>query len=128
MFVGLAEMRHEGGIMQRPIKFRAKETKTGRLIYSDQISAVAFWGMWFQGELDLETVGQYTGLKDKNEVEIYEGDIAIDYLEILYTVVFEDGCWIAKGEHGGDLLSNACDWIEAIGKICENKALLNGSS
>ena len=121
----------------RDFKFRGIATYGKVFIYGSLITEINEAGKkeYFikerigKVEVRSETVGQYTGLKDKNSVDIYEGDIlAFDKKEwgseddYIFTVEqSETGEW-----EGAGICTEWETYCEVIGNIYQNKELLQG--
>ena len=76
-----------------------------------------------------ETVGQYTGLTDKNGTKIFEGDICWFYGGDYYSGLWEQNAIVAITDMTDDeqthYLKNA-EYCEVIGNIYDNPELLEG--
>lgn len=138
--------------MKREIKFRGKRNNGkwayGSLVYSENIQPAIYFEVgkgaarsfdWCY--VDPDTVGQFTGMRDKNEVKIFEGDIVrvcdededdidigvVKYIEAYgkYVVVYsqESGNWFDFEDTDGGFM--AADCSEVIGNIYDNPDLLN---
>ena len=133
----------------RDIKFRGIQTENKKQIYGNLLKT--FDGKAFISEgnnyginKDLyaqtfieaegrkvfqDTIGQFTGLKDKNGKEIYEGDIVTDGV-INYIVAFYKGAWRLKQNIDGDtwwksLYRYVANFrVEVIGNVYENPEFL----
>ena len=67
---------------------------------------------------------QYTGLRDMNNVKIYEGDILNDHSE-LGKVIFDEGCFVVCWQGIVEDLFENCNNYEVVGNIYENPNLLD---
>lgn len=110
----------------RELKFRAwvEWTEKPRFEYSENNYPDTFWNDYDDGG----NVEQYTGLKDKNGKEIYEGDIVekcFNKAKKLYSsapVEFKHG----RFESGGWSLWKIAHKCEVIGNIHEDPELFGG--
>ena len=128
----------------REIKFRAWDKKGKKWIRDFHIlpNGQVLVGQgkmtaWIYAKKDVDLI-QYTGLKDKNGKEIYEGDILSwlseeEGLGEIYTVIFNEAVGEFMGRHkiAGNLDFNSgyaedinTNEIEVIGNIYENTELL----
>ena len=86
-------------------------------------------------EVDRETIGQYTGLKDKDGKRIFEGDICRntrtgEIVSVKWHGTMSGYVWNKRRADGflfdfGELF-RACDKYEVIGNIHDNPELLKG--
>lgn len=122
----------------REIKFRGKQIDNGEWVYGSLIGSdvivgdiIEFTEEYFNCEywwrVKPETVGQYTGLKDNNGREIYEGDIiwwGKDKPAPASNVIFDDGAFkvsdtrklLADVLNGAKVISNIHDSPDFLGQ------------
>ena len=102
----------------RDIKFRRWHIELEDMVYSTNIELFEIVEKYPQ----MYNVMQYTGLKDKNGKEIFEGDIITDESNN-YLVIFLEGCFTMEIDDNYFILSNFSG-TEVIGNIHQNKDLL----
>lgn len=119
----------------KELKFRAWSNENNRYCDFVTLDESRRWIGWIKSsgvyltttDISLE---QYTGLKDENGKEVYEGDIVTlnGEWEVIkhddcYLVTFENGCFRVGDGYENEAGSYLSDW-RVIGNVHENSELL----
>lgn len=126
----------------REILFRGKRLDNREWAYGYLVQAVKSTKFWIDCSasdgivaihfVEPSTVGQYTGLTDKNGVKIFEGDILRFSTGTLHEVVFEQRNghayfgWVVNGLETWNFDCDFLRKLEVIGNIHDNPELLKG--
>lgn len=119
--------------MRRDIKFRAKEVNTNKWVFGDLHLIANFphiHSEYYDKHLIYpDTIGQYTGLNDKNGKEIYSGDILKTFTGSKCEVVYHEASFKIRynKRHEPNILTRSSVLVldyEVIGNIYDNPELL----
>jgi len=122
--------------MKREILFRGKRVKDGKWVeglLTKDIKGhirIQYNPRYFSVVVNPESVGQFTGMTDKNGTKIFEGDIVKEQYkayERIYNVFWDEDYFVFRAKskdysyHLDEIIPSHC---EVIGNVFENKEIL----